>query len=280
VKRIGAVLLEHGSIPDLVREIVERLGELPEVTAIALGGSSVAGNVDERSDLDLYVYGPEPPPLAVRAELARGHDPAPELDNRAFGPGDEWGDTETGVAIDLIYWTPDWIEAHLTRVLDEHLPSVGYSTAFWRTIVHSMPLIDRSGWFAALQAKARRPYPEPLRRAIIGLNYPLLRDARSSFLHQIERAIARDDAVSVQHRTTALLASYFDVLFAFNSVLHPGEKRLLAIARRECAVLPDRFEQTVGELIAAVPPPWGDGRLVARVHALVDGLDSAFDVTE
>jgi hypothetical protein len=253
------------------------LGGLPEVTAIALGGSSASAGADERSDLDLYVYGPQPPPLAVRAELARAHDSAPELDNRAFGPGDEWEDAATGLAIDLIYWTPEWIEAQLARVLDDHLPAVGYTTCYWRTVAHSVLLVDPTSWFAALQAKARHPYPEPLRRAIVAMNHPLLRDARSSFLRQIERAIARDDAVSVQHRTTALLASYFDVLFALNRVLHPGEKRLLAFARCECPLLPANLEGLVGEVIAAVPPPWDDGRLIASAHALIDGLDELLD---
>jgi hypothetical protein len=264
-----------GAEAEIIRVIAARLGGLPEVTAIALGGSNAAGNADDLSDLDVYVYGPEPPPLAVRAALARAYDPRPELDNRAFGPGDEWADAATGLAVDLMYWSPDWIEAQLARAIDDHLPSVGYSTAFWRTAAHSVPLADPSGWFAALQAKAHRPYPEPLRRAIIALNHPLLRDARSSFLHQIERAIGRDDAVSVQHRTAALLASYFDVLFAFNRVLHPGEKRLVAIARRECAVLPEGFEGMVGDLIAAVPPPWQDGRLVSAAHALIDRLEES-----
>jgi predicted nucleotidyltransferase len=260
-------------VPELVREIAARLGGLPEVTAIALGGSTFAGNADERSDVDFYVYSRQPPPLALRTELARAHDPLPELDNQAFGPGDEWTDAVTGLAVDLNYWTPAWIEQQLARVLDEHLPSVGYSTCFWRTVLHSQPLVDRTGWFAALQAMARRPYPEPLRRAIVANNRPLLRDAHSSFLHQIERAIARHDPVSVQHRATILLASYFDILFALNRVPHPGEKRLLTIARRECPLLPPDLEGLIGDLIAAIPPPWGDGRLVVRAHALIDRLD-------
>jgi hypothetical protein len=266
-----------GDLPEIARRIAERLGGLPEVTAIALGGSTASASADERSDLDLYVYGPQPPPLAIRAELALAHDPAPELDNRAFGPGDEWGDAATGLAVDLIYWTPEWIEAQLARVLDNHLPSVGYSTCFWRTVATSVPLVDPTGWFAALQAKARRPYPEPLRRAIVAMNYPLLRNAHASFLRQIERAIAREDSVSVQHRTTALLASYFDVLFSLNRVLHPGEKRLLTTARRECTLLPANPEELVDAVIAATPPPWDDGRLIASAHALVDGLDELLD---
>lgn len=260
-------------VPELVREIAGRLGGLPEVTAIALGGSAPAGDADEGSDIDLYVYSPQPPPLALRAELARAHDRLPELDNQAFGPGDEWTDARTGLAIDLIYWTPVWTEQQLGRVLDEHLPSVGYSTCFWRTVLHSVPLFDRSGWFASLQAMARRPYPEPLRRAIVANNRPLLRDAHSSFLHQIERAIARNDAVSVHHRAAALLASYFDILFTLNRVPHPGEKRLLTIARRECPLLPSDLEELIGDLIAAIPVPWSDGRLVKRAHALIDRLD-------
>jgi hypothetical protein len=274
---MGAAMGVNGGqiakLPELVREIAERLGELPEVTAIAMGGSTSAGNTDGRSDVDLYVYGPQPPSLAVRADLAREHARAPEIDNQAFGPADEWTDAATGLAIDLMYWTPAWIEQQLARVLDDYLPLVGYSTCFWRTVLHSQPLVDPTGWFAALQDTARQPYPEPLRRAIVANNKPLLRDAHSSFLHQIERAIARHDPVSVQHRTSALLASYFDVLFALNRVPHPGEKRLLTIARRECPLLPHDLEALVADLIAAIPPPWSDSRLVTSAHALIDRLE-------
>jgi len=33
------------------------------------------------------------------------------------------------------------------------------------------------------------------------------------------------------------------------------------------------MEAQVGEVIAAVPPPWDDGQLVRAIHALVDGLE-------
>lgn len=261
------------TVNDEVREIARRVGEMPGVVAVALGGSAVSGLADSDSDIDLYVYAPDPPSIALREALARSYDPAPEIDNQAFGPGDEWGDRTSGLAVDLIYWSPAWIEEQLARVLDAHLSSIGYTTCFWRTVRSSVPLVDPTGWFNRLQARARQPYPEPLRRAIIANNWPLLRDARSSFLHQIERAIARDDAISVQHRTAALLASYFDILFALNRVPHPGEKRLLPIARAECAVMPPDLERQVSDLLAATPPPWHDGRLLQTAHELVDSLE-------
>jgi hypothetical protein len=256
-----------------VREIARRLGEMPGVVAVALGGSTAGGVADGCSDVDLYVYALAPPPHALRTELAWAYDPAPEIDNQAFGPGDEWMVGVTGPRIDVIYWSPAWIEGQLARVLDHHLPSVGYSTCFWRTVRFSVPLVDSTGWFAAFQETARRPYPNALRRAIIARNRPLLRDARSSFLHQIGCAIERDDAVSVQHRTAALLASYFDVLFALNRVHHPGEKRLVAIAQAECRFLPPDLDRQVADVLASAAPPWEGGLLTRSAHALIDGLE-------
>jgi hypothetical protein len=206
--------------------------------------------------------------------LALQYDPHPEIDNQAFGPGDEWEVAATGLGVDLIYWSQDWIEDQLARVLDHHLPTTGYTTSFWRTILNSRVVFDPTGWFATLQDQAVRPYPEPLRRAIIALNYPLLRTARSSFLHQIERAIARRDVNSVQHRTTALLASFFDILFALNRVPHPGEKRLIAFAERECLLRPANLDALLHDLIASIPPPWDRGSVLCQIDALVDSLDT------
>ncbi|HTE18437.1 MAG TPA: DUF4037 domain-containing protein, partial [Armatimonadota bacterium] len=90
--------------------------------------------------------------------------------------------------------------------------------------------MDSNGWYGRLQDGARQPYPEALKQAIIAKNHPILRRTLSSYLHQITRAAARDDVVSVQHRVTALLASYFDILFAVNELPHPGEKRQLRFA--------------------------------------------------
>jgi hypothetical protein len=123
-----------------------------------------------------------------------------ELGNRFWESGDEWTDRETGTVVDLMYRTPEWIDAELARSLDQHQCSVGYSTCLWHNVRTSKILFDRNGWFANLHAKAQQPYPAQLARAIIAKNYPLLRGANSSFPMQILRAVDREDVVSVNHR--------------------------------------------------------------------------------
>lgn len=257
-------------------EIAAAYGALPGVVAVAVAGSLAAGTADAGSDVDLYVYVPHLPPVLLREEIADSFARVSEVGNAVWEPGDEWLDSRTARQIDVIYRTPAWIEDHLDRVLTRHEASTGYSTCFWHNVLHSTPLVDPGGWYGRLQDRARQPYPAALQQAIIAKNHPILRRALSSYLHQIERAVARDDAVSVQHRVTALLASYFDILFAVNELPHPGEKRQLRFALGRCGKLPPGMEAALAGLLetpAAPPTP----AIIERVDALVDGLDTLLE---
>jgi hypothetical protein len=57
---------------------------------------------------------------------------------------------------------------------------------------------------------------------ITAKNYPILRRNISAFRHQLKFAVFRRDSVSIIHRTAAFLGSYFDMVFAVNSIPHPG----------------------------------------------------------
>lgn len=216
-----------GNQPAVIQAIVETFAQRPEVAAIALGGSRTSNLSDATSDYDVSVYLDADIPLDARRALATRFDSAPEIGNSWFGACDEWTDRGSGVSVDLMYWDRAAFERDLRAVIEEHRPALGYTTAFWRTVHHSTPLFDRNSWFAGLQELASTPYPEPLRRAIVAWNWPLLRTTHSSYRRQIELAIGRDDPVSVQHRLAAWLASVFDIAFAIDRTLHPGEKRLL-----------------------------------------------------
>src|ERR1700751_1478271 len=96
------------------------------------------------------------------------------------------------------------------------------------TLAHGVVLMDRNGWFKALQQRVLSTYyPDGVIRAVIAKNFPTLGPIISSYEDQIESAFVRRDLVSLVHRTAAWLASYFDIVFAANRKYHPGEKRLL-----------------------------------------------------
>lgn len=268
-------------MPIAVQEIVATLSAQPEVTAIALGGSRCTGFADAESDYDIYVFVESEIsiPLSVRRQLAERFDSAPEINNTWWGPGDEWEDHATGTAVDIIYWEAQPFARQIRDVIEGHRPSLGYSTSFWFTVAHATPLFDRNGWFADVQSLAATPYPGELRRAIVRFNYPLLRSTRSSYRHQIELASMRNDPVVVQHRATELLASVFDIVFAVNRTLHPGEKRQLAhLASIDDANLFSCCER-VRNLIRSTTHP-DPTAVVQNVDALCDLLDSMIDTAD
>jgi hypothetical protein len=247
------------------RAIAARYARLPGVVAVALSGSRTAAAADAASDLDLYVYADPEPEVAARAAAVTAGARRVELGNAAFEPGDEWIEPD-GLAVDVMFRTPAWLEEQLDRVLRRHQASVGYTTCIWHNLLSSEPLVDVSGWLAAARRACDVPYPEPLRAAIVARNHPLLRASISSFLHQLERALARGDAVAANHRSAALLASFFDVLLALNRLPHPGEKRLVRFAEARCALRPPRLGERIGAFLARWDPePAG---------ALLDDLDA------
>lgn len=262
---------DAGTIVERARQIAAAYAGLPEVVAIALGGSRATGLAGEDSDVDLYVYATKEPSLDARSAVAAGGARV-ELGNRAFEPGDEWIDGASGVHVDVMFRDPAWIEDELDRVLVRHEPRTGFSTALWHGVRASRPLLDRTGWYAGLKARADAPYPEPLARAIVRRNAPLLARNLSSFAAQLDRAVRRGDAVSVCHRTAAFLASAFDVIFALNREPLPGEKRLLEHAEARRPRRPPGFAADVRALVAATSAP-GPG-LVARARALAAGIEA------
>jgi len=242
-----------------------------QVESVALGGSLASGAAGPDSDVDLYVYLNAELPVPARAQIAQEHASYAEVDNRFWESGDEWIDAVSGVHVDVTFRSLAWIESELARVLQRHEASAGYSTCLWHSVRSSIVLFDRSGWFARLQRRACRSYPEKLRRAIVAKNHPILRETVSSYRYQIAGAVQRDDLVSVNHRVAALLASYFDILFAVNQVPNPGEKRLVELAAAQCSVVPPAMAHQVRALVAAVP----SGEVVLTcLDVLVDELDA------
>jgi hypothetical protein len=70
-----------------------------------------------------------------------------------------------------------------------------------------------------------------------------------------------------------VLTSYFDILFAVNKELHPGEKRLIQYAAR-LPKTPKHFADDVQALIMSICAP---EQTLPAFHRLVDGLDEMLE---
>lgn len=226
------MVFEVNMLPKLLQEVVDGLSAEPVVEAILLAGSrGKSGSIDAASDYDLYVYCHKELDYSLRQKILEPRSRLLELNNRFWETEDD-GILNDGTAFELIYRSLDWLEAHLKSLVDSFQVQTGYSTCLWGNLLNSRILFDRNGRAGKLQDRFTREYPEGLRKAVVEKNWPLLMDSSASYFHQVEKALKRDDWVSIQHRTAAFLASYFDILYAVNSQTHPGEKRLQTLAEK------------------------------------------------
>jgi hypothetical protein len=234
-----------------VDALFQELSLLPQVEAIALGGSRAAGRNDEKSDYDVYIYLDGPVEEARRREILGKYCRYMEIGNSFWELEDDVTLTG-GIDMDIIYRNLDDFARGIASVVDDCTAWNGYTTCMWHNLITSRILFDRSGRLSQLQKKYQIPYPKKLKENIISNNRKLLSGMLPSFDTQIRKAEIRGDLVSVNHRVTEFLASYFDLLFALNEMTHPGEKRMQQICTTECEILPEHFNENLNRLFAAM----------------------------
>lgn len=242
---------------NILKQIAKEYSMLDSVYAVVHSGSRTSNQGDVLSDYDIYVYTDKEIPVEFREELAKKYADEYDLNNQFFETGDEWTlKSEYGAAgLDFMFRCPNWINDCIGNVYNKHYASNGYTTCFLHNVYTSKILYDKSdstggGWFLNLQNRITGAYPKELKNNIIKRNMMLLKDKKSaSYLDQIKLAIKRNDPVSVQHRISAFLASYFDILFAANEIFHPGEKRLIKYVQNNCKLIPQNFEKDIRELL-------------------------------
>lgn len=253
----------------MIQALIEALKAQKGLDALVLSGSRTGLGGDNLSDWDFYLYAEKPISLDIRKALAQRYASHAEVGNDFFGEGDELL-LKDGLYADLMYRSLSWAEDEVRRVWIDCQAQVGYTTAFIHNLKTSQILFDPHNRFADLQKQLATPYPEALVQAIIAKNHPLLRSKlTASYYEQIDHALDRNDLVSVAHRTSALLASYFDILFAFNGQTHPGEKRLIEWAKHTCLILPRDFEEDVQAVVKGI----GQADILERITVLLDHLD-------
>ena len=231
----------------MIDDLYSALKKLPQVDALALGGSRAGGRNDKSSDYDLYVYLTSPLDIESRRSAIVPLCQKAEIGNHYFEEEDNIILAD-GVYVDIIYRFIGMFDEMITAVIEGKCVRNGYSTCFWHNIKTSQVIFDKSGEYTRLREKAQCDYPPKLKAAIIERNMALLTGNLPSYDKQISKAYYRHDYVSVNHRVAAFLESYFDVIFALNEMTHPGEKKLIQICEAECKILPANFKDNLMKL--------------------------------
>lgn len=232
----------------MVEKLFEELKAIPQVEAIALGGSRAGENFDEKSDYDVYLYCTGGISEDVRKAVLEKYCSYIELSNHFWELEDNCT-LKNGVDIDILYRNIEDFSADVAGVVEGFNARTGYTTCMWHNLLTCKIIYDENGRLLSLKERFSVPYPQELKKNIIEKNMSLLSGMLPSYDGQILKAVKRDDFVSINHRTAAFFESYFDVLFALNEATHPGEKRLVALSAK-LARVPDNFEENINRLFA------------------------------
>ena len=253
----------------LFEQLCIALQALEPIEALVLGGSRAGDVYDQKSDYDLYVYCTELPSPEARMGLLRRVCDRIELGNDFWELEDDCV-LKDGIPVDILYRSLDAFAQDVAAVVEGYSARNGYTTCMWHNLLHSRILYDRDGRYAALQKRFDVPYPEQLRQNILRRNLRLITGNFPSYDEQLRKAVSRGDTPSINHRMTAFLESYFDILFALNRMTHPGEKRMLTALKTQATILPANFEETLNEAFANMFT--NPGHFLTAIDKLVHGL--------
>ncbi|TNF06988.1 MAG: DUF4037 domain-containing protein [Bacillota bacterium] len=229
----------------MFESLIKDLSQRDEIVAIVLGGSRATNNHDVNSDYDVYVYTSKAIDERMRKSIIDPYVSYMEYSN-SFWELEDDGTLKNGVDIEFIYRDINHIESNLLNTLNGNI-SNGYSTCFLDNFMNSLIIYEKNHVITNIRKKLLEIDWNTMFDKIIIENMKLIRDSMPSIYYQIEKAFKRHDTLSVNHRLTAYFSIVFDVIFALNKTLHPGEKRLLEFTKR-LKIVPNDFDVHVNQI--------------------------------
>ena len=233
----------------MIQELYKEFSQLKQVEAIALGGSRAGQDYDQNSDYDVYIYLNSPIDEETRQIILSNYCSYMEIGNQFWELEDDCV-LNNGIQIELIYRSLESFEQELNTTVFQHRAQNAYTTCMWHNLITCKILYDKNGKLEKYKNKYSIPYPKQLKENIIKRQLELIDSSMPAYPKQIKKAILRKDFVSINHRITEFLASYFDLLFAINEITHPGEKRLVQLCKKQCKILPKNFEENLNLLFS------------------------------
>ena len=180
--------------------LFKELSELPQVEAIALGGSRAGENYDEKSDYDVYVYCTSRVEELMRKDLLSRYCSRMEIGNHYW----EYEDNCTlnnGIDIDILYRNLDWFVDDVASVAEKHYARNGYTTCMWHNLDTCRILYDRDGRLKAAKDRFHIPYPEQFEENIDNLYAHLFTDQERTredlgrIIQELEKLLAGEPEI-------------------------------------------------------------------------------------
>jgi hypothetical protein len=246
---------------------------------IALGGAHAKGAADPESDLDLYVFSRQILPMAERDRLCRQFS---ERIHTITSWGDDAQFVQGGtdfyidrLKVEVWFREIDYISgivAECQQGIVRHDWVVWTVMGFFNhcalSDLHNMiPLDDPAGILAGWQESIAQ-YPPALRQRILR-DYLAAAQFWPENFHYIS-AVRRCDLIYTAGIVQQVIQNLIQVLFAYNAVYFPGEKKL-ALALEHLPRLPKDFTARIQRLLFPESAPdaalleWQRMELVALV---------------
>jgi predicted nucleotidyltransferase len=278
---------------ELVSSLAQRLGAIPGVRAVVLGGSHARGRARPDSDIDLGLLYSEAAPFSIQAlrDLAEAVNDTPGpvvADCYAWGPwvnGGAWL-TLGGQRVDFLYRSLE----HLERVLADaeagryqldylQQPPFGFfSATYLGEVAVGVPLFDPEARLDRLKRRVAS-YPEALRRAVV---QDFLWTAAFGLAAFAPKFAARGDAYGTAACLTGAVNQLVLALFALNRAYPLNDKTALAEVAEFARAPRDfgpRVQQALAHLGASAAELGAAVTAVAQLHreaaALAEGLYQA-----
>jgi predicted nucleotidyltransferase len=273
---------------ELVASLAKRLGDIPGIKAVVLGGSHARGRAQAGSDIDLGLLYSEAAPFSIQSvrELAEETNDTPGPVVTGFY---EWGPWVNGGAwltigaqrLDLIYRSLE----HLERVIADagagryelnyaQQPPFGFfSGTYLGELEMCIPLRDPEARLDALKLRVVK-YPEALRRAVVQDYLWMAEFGLAAFARKFA---ARSDAYGTAACLTRAVNELVLVLFALNRKYPVNDKTALTeVAEFERA--PREFGPRVHKTFARVGT--SKAELVAAVESIGELLRETVELAE
>lgn len=233
----------------MVQDIFNEYARFSQVCAMAVGGSRAIKRNDRYSDYDVYVYCLKHLSLEERRPVLEKYCGSMALDNHFRGREDVCIMKDDGAELNIIYRGLDEFLEGMARIAERFEPLDRCTTTLWHSLMRGRIAYDKGGHLAAAREKYSIPYPQELKNNIISYQMNRIKYGMPSIMAQTKKAMGRGDLADISRNINCFLDSYFDVVFALNEMLHPGEKRLVQICVEECEILPANFELNIRLLL-------------------------------